>query len=107
MDADIAPDADADIAAETDEDAETPAAEISTSETSTSESSTSESSTSETSTSETSTDAPGDSQGSPRALTRRYSDVSDDDRDLGWGEPPPVSGRDDEWYLRERPPHHG
>lgn len=28
-----------------------------------------------------------------------------DDTDAGWGERP--SGRDVDWYLRERPPHHG
>ena len=39
---------------------------------------------------------------------RRYpADVSADDRDVGWGERLPSSDRDDEWYLRERPPHHG
>jgi hypothetical protein len=43
----------------------------------------------------------------PRVRTRRYSDISDDDRDVGWGETPPSSGRGDDWYLRERPPHHG
>jgi hypothetical protein len=48
-----------------------------------------------------------DPESPPRALTRRYPDVSDDDRDVGWGERPASSGRDDDWYLRERPPHHG
>ena len=28
-----------------------------------------------------------------------------DDSDEGWGDRP--SGRDDDWYLAERPPHHG
>jgi hypothetical protein len=28
-----------------------------------------------------------------------------DERDVGWGDEP--SERDDEWYRRERPPHHG
>ena len=33
---------------------------------------------------------------------------SDDDRDVGWGEAPDPSGRDDdERLLREVPPHHG
>jgi hypothetical protein len=27
-----------------------------------------------------------------------------DERDIGWGDAP--SERDDEWYRRERPPHH-
>ena len=31
-------------------------------------------------------------------------DVSSDDRDVGWGDEP--AERDDEWYRRERPPHH-
>lgn len=48
-----------------------------------------------------------DPGGLPRQPTRRYSDVSEDDRDVGWGEQPAPSGRDDDWYLRERPPHHG
>lgn len=32
-------------------------------------------------------------------------DVTTDERDLGWGEPPEPS--DDDRYLREVPPHHG
>ena len=28
-----------------------------------------------------------------------------EDRDESWGERD--AGRDDEWYLQERPPHHG
>jgi len=37
-----------------------------------------------------------------------FSGASADDSDRGWGERQP-SGRDDsvEWYLREKPPHHG
>jgi hypothetical protein len=37
------------------------------------------------------------------------SGVSADDTDRGWGERPSSSGGDDalDWYLRERPPHHG
>jgi hypothetical protein len=31
-------------------------------------------------------------------------DVSRDELDVGWGDEP--GERDDEWYLRERPPHH-
>jgi hypothetical protein len=27
-----------------------------------------------------------------------------DERDVGWGDDP--AERDDEWYRRERPPHH-
>lgn len=33
-----------------------------------------------------------------------------DDTDAGWGDDDRVARsaeRDDEWYLRERPPHHG
>jgi hypothetical protein len=33
-------------------------------------------------------------------------EISDDDRDLGWGDRAPEGSRD-EWYRRERPPHHG
>jgi hypothetical protein len=32
-------------------------------------------------------------------------DVSRDELDVGWGDEP--SERDDDWYRRERPPHHG
>jgi hypothetical protein len=32
--------------------------------------------------------------------------ISRDERDEGWGDEPPDTRRDDEWYLRERPPHH-
>jgi hypothetical protein len=28
-----------------------------------------------------------------------------DEREVGWGDEP--AERDDEWYRRERPPHHG
>jgi hypothetical protein len=31
-------------------------------------------------------------------------DTTRDERDEGWGDEP--GGRDDEWYRRERPPHH-
>jgi hypothetical protein len=31
-------------------------------------------------------------------------DVSRDELDVGWGDEP--ADRDDEWYRRERPPHH-
>jgi hypothetical protein len=31
-------------------------------------------------------------------------DVTRDERDVGWGDEP--SRRDDDWYRRERPPHH-
>jgi hypothetical protein len=32
-------------------------------------------------------------------------DVSRDELDIGWGDEP--GERDEEWYRRERPPHHG
>lgn len=44
---------------------------------------------------------------SPAPTVRAPLDVSDDDRDVGWSERPSTSGRDDEWYLEQRPPHHG
>jgi hypothetical protein len=31
-------------------------------------------------------------------------DTTSDERDVGWGDGP--SERDDDWYRRERPPHH-
>lgn len=31
-------------------------------------------------------------------------DTTRDEQDVGWGDEP--GGRDDEWYRRERPPHH-
>jgi hypothetical protein len=31
-------------------------------------------------------------------------DTTSDERGVGWGDEP--SERDDEWYRRERPPHH-
>jgi hypothetical protein len=31
-------------------------------------------------------------------------DVSRDETDVGWGDEP--GRRDDDWYRRERPPHH-
>jgi hypothetical protein len=33
-------------------------------------------------------------------------DVTEDERDVGWGDDPDSGRRDDEWYRRERPPHH-
>lgn len=30
-----------------------------------------------------------------------------DERDEGWGDEPGAGRRDDDWYRRERPPHHG
>jgi len=32
-------------------------------------------------------------------------DRTSDERDVGWGDEP--AERDDEWFRRERPPHHG
>ena len=31
-------------------------------------------------------------------------DTTSDERDVGWGDEP--GERDDDWYRRERPPHH-
>jgi hypothetical protein len=31
-------------------------------------------------------------------------ETTSDERDVGWGDEP--GERDDEWYRRERPPHH-
>lgn len=33
-------------------------------------------------------------------------DVPADERDVGWGDDPESGRRDDDWYRRERPPHH-
>jgi len=33
--------------------------------------------------------------------------VPDDERDVGWGDDPNSGRRDEDWYRRERPPHHG
>lgn len=53
----------------------------------------------------------GDAARGDRAPTRRQvdrepvlPDVTRDERDVGWGDEP--TERDDEWYRRERPPHH-
>ena len=46
----------------------------------------------------------------PRRIVRRRSDepvlpdVTHDETDVGWGDEPAT--RDDDWYRRERPPHH-
>ena len=34
-------------------------------------------------------------------------DVTSDERDRGWGDDRDGGRRDEEWYRRERPPHHG
>jgi len=41
---------------------------------------------------------PGDAEPVLPSVTR-------DESEVGWGDEP--GQRDDEWYLRERPPHHG
>jgi hypothetical protein len=33
-------------------------------------------------------------------------DVTSDEQDRGWGDDPNSGERDEEWYRRERPPHH-
>ena len=40
----------------------------------------------------------------PRRSQPVLPDVSRDETDVGWGDEP--SERDDDWYRRERPPHH-
>jgi hypothetical protein len=32
--------------------------------------------------------------------------ITEDERDVGWGDEPDASRRDAAWYERERPPHH-
>jgi hypothetical protein len=41
----------------------------------------------------------------PRRDERVLPDVSRDETDEGWGDEP--RERSDDWYRRERPPHHG
>ncbi|MDT4939843.1 MAG: hypothetical protein QOG80_3514 [Pseudonocardiales bacterium] len=41
----------------------------------------------------------------PRDAEPTLPEQTSDDRDVGWGDEP--AERDDEWYRRERPPHHG
>ena len=48
---------------------------------------------------------PADPADHPAAGDPVLPDVTSDERDLGWGEPPEPD--DDERYLREVPPHHG
>jgi hypothetical protein len=33
-------------------------------------------------------------------------DRTRDEHDVGWGDDPESGRRDDDWYRRERPPHH-
>ena len=33
-------------------------------------------------------------------------DVTDDERNVGWGDDPESEGRDERWYREQRPPHH-
>jgi hypothetical protein len=33
-------------------------------------------------------------------------DLTDDERDVGWGDEPESEGRDERWYREQRPPHH-
>jgi hypothetical protein len=42
----------------------------------------------------------------PRDQEPVLPDRADEDRDEAWGERPGSSHRDDDWYRRERPPHH-
>jgi hypothetical protein len=59
--------------------------------------------------SETSTPAPHDApdgHGGSTADEPVLPDAAREDLDEGWGDDPRDSRRDDEWYQRERPPHH-
>jgi hypothetical protein len=56
---------------------------------------------------------PASSPNPPRRASRpadgdapTLPDRAEDDRDLGWGDDPAAGERDDDWYVRERPPHH-
>ncbi len=33
-------------------------------------------------------------------------EISPDEPDVGWGDDPESGRRDEDWYRRERPPHH-
>jgi hypothetical protein len=52
-------------------------------------------------------DAQAGRRGARRAAENEpvLTDRPTDERDVGWGDEP--AERDDEWYRRERPPHHG
>jgi hypothetical protein len=50
-------------------------------------------------------DPPQPAARGPRPESPVLPDVSSDELDVGWGDEP--SERDDDWYRRERPPHHG
>jgi len=51
---------------------------------------------------------PGDIEPGERAVGDEpvLPDVSSDECDEGWGERPRDGRRDEQWYRRERPPHH-
>ena len=49
-------------------------------------------------------DEPPPSPETPRRGEPVLPEVSRDETDVGWGDEP--SERDDDWYRRERPPHH-
>jgi hypothetical protein len=50
---------------------------------------------------------PADRPTAPRPEPAVLPRTSNDEQDVGWGERPGSDDRDDDWYLRERPPHHG
>jgi hypothetical protein len=47
----------------------------------------------------------GRAQGQPEPSV--FDEPAAEDRDIGWGDHDREDGRSDEWYRRERPPHHG
>jgi hypothetical protein len=49
-------------------------------------------------------DQPPPRRATPSRDKPALPDVSRDETDVGWGDEP--SERDDDWYRRERPPHH-
>lgn len=44
----------------------------------------------------------------PREDEPTLPDITDDEREIGWGDDMAADHerRDEEWYRRERPPHH-
>jgi hypothetical protein len=60
--------------------------------------------------SEPSDSGPSDAGPGQRATPPERSVVDEpaaEDRDIGWGDHDRGDGLSDEWYRRERPPHHG
>jgi hypothetical protein len=49
----------------------------------------------------------GPAQGAKAPERSVVDEPAPEDRDIGWGDHDREDGRSDEWYRRERPPHHG